>query len=293
MSKRIAKTPCNGGIYRITCLANGKSYIGSSKRPFGKRWKSHRYDLGKGLHCNTHLQRSWDKYGKLSFEFHPLEPVQYVEDLIEREQVWIDIYQACDRVYGFNIAPKADRSCLSPETKLKLSAVLKGRKHSPEHRAKIAAANVGRKRTPESRAKSSAAMRGRKQLYASSPYVSRPYASRPYMVGKKRTPEQCANISAAMRGKKRTPETRAKIGAALSKRNAPTTSETRAKIGAATVERNPFLYRAVSPVGEVYENIANLSEFCKGFGISRQGMCKVIRNVVSHHKGWTCQKILK
>lgn len=49
------------GIYKITNLVNGKMYIGESRNCFS-RWQSHKRELKKGRHSNTHLQRAWNKY---------------------------------------------------------------------------------------------------------------------------------------------------------------------------------------------------------------------------------------
>lgn len=101
MSSSIPRT---SGIYKITCLPTGKVYIGSAVN-LRQRWTDHRKTLRGNRHQNIHLQRAWNKYGEQSFGFEIVELVMFAEDLIGREQHWIDVTRACEE--GFNIAPTA------------------------------------------------------------------------------------------------------------------------------------------------------------------------------------------
>ena len=56
------------GIYKITCTATGKFYIGSAK-DIQHRLARHKSDLGRNVHHNILLQRAVNKYGKDMFEF--------------------------------------------------------------------------------------------------------------------------------------------------------------------------------------------------------------------------------
>jgi GIY-YIG catalytic domain len=80
--------PTSSGVYQIRYNQNGKIYIGSAVN-LQWRWRSHRRDLGNGVHVNPHLQSAWNLYGETSFEFSVL---QYVEEhrLLASEQLWID-----------------------------------------------------------------------------------------------------------------------------------------------------------------------------------------------------------
>lgn len=78
------------GIYIIECLLNGKWYVGSSKNIKG-RWKQHLRRLRKNTHHNIYLQRSFNKYGEDAFRIITLEEVSYPEDLLPREQHYIDL----------------------------------------------------------------------------------------------------------------------------------------------------------------------------------------------------------
>lgn len=90
------------GIYKITCLANGRYYIGSSCNTT-LRIKEHLRVLNQGRHINQHLQRAWNKHGGNWFS---VEVVSVCErsQLISFEQSYID---AAPRGMLFNNTLKA------------------------------------------------------------------------------------------------------------------------------------------------------------------------------------------
>jgi group I intron endonuclease len=200
----------NTGVYVIEHTASGKKYVGSSAESFKSRWGQHRHRLRKGTHHSSYLQHAWDKYGEDSFVFRIVKRTT-PEEAVESEQAFIDLYQACDRMRGYNIAPIAGSRL--------------GIKHTDEARANMSAAMMGRKCSVEHRARIGAASKGNK-----------------YCLGFKHTDEARANMSAA--GKLRKPvsaETRAKMSAVHrgNKRNLgrKASAETRAKLSAAQMVR--------------------------------------------------------
>lgn len=121
------------GVYRITCLANGLIYVGSSCQLRG-RGNEHLSHLRRGVHGNAHLQHAWSKYGADQFVFEVLEYCTK-EDQVEREQWYIDTLRAAERSVGFNVCARAmSRSgvSLSEEAKRKISAANTGRVKSEE-----------------------------------------------------------------------------------------------------------------------------------------------------------------
>lgn len=79
------------GIYIITNTQSQKIYIGSAVN-FFKRFKVHLCTLKKGSHDNNHLQKSFLKYGEDAFEFSDLELVEDLDSIVKREQFYLDIY---------------------------------------------------------------------------------------------------------------------------------------------------------------------------------------------------------
>ena len=99
----ISQTP---SIYQIRHIVSGKVYVGSAVSP-RNRWRNHRIMLQNGNHPNRYLQNAWNKHGEAAFVFEILEPVLFIEDLITREQYWIDKLKASANGHGYNITPTA------------------------------------------------------------------------------------------------------------------------------------------------------------------------------------------
>lgn len=117
------------GIYMIKNKINDKVYIGSSVDIL-KRWKDHADALNDLLKrkCNDYLHKQWKKYGEENFIFSILEKCDK-EDLIIREQYYIDLYDSQNRNKGYNIN-NAGRSQMSYETRKKISKTMTGIKRS-------------------------------------------------------------------------------------------------------------------------------------------------------------------
>lgn len=92
------------GIYIIKNKVNEKFYIGSAVY-INARWAVHKTTLNKNIHKNRKLQNAWNKYDENNFIFEILELVEDVNDLIIREQYWIDKLNACE--VGYNLSPTA------------------------------------------------------------------------------------------------------------------------------------------------------------------------------------------
>lgn len=141
-------------VYQIKNLSNGKKYIGSTVSA-KIRWQGHINDLKNGKHHSVLLQRAWDKYGEVNFQFEILEKVKDPIHLVAVEQVFLDYMKP-----EYNICKTAG-NCLgrkfSKESKQKMSNSHKGKKLSEEHKAKIGASSrvkgfCGKKHTEEAKA---------------------------------------------------------------------------------------------------------------------------------------------
>lgn len=163
-------------IYAIVS-PSGRAYIGSTK-DFRTRKATHRYTMKNGKHACSALQRAHDKYGLDAMDFRIIENCSE-EDRISREQWWIDNHSNYfGRIYNSSsiagrpehtaevrkkISDKAKlRGPVSLETREKLAAVWRGRKHSEETKAKMRA-NGLRSITPEAVKKLVDANKGRKR----------------------------------------------------------------------------------------------------------------------------------
>jgi group I intron endonuclease len=135
------------GIYKITHLSSGRVYIGSAK-DIKSRWDAHRSSFPIKGRGNPYLSNAWVKYGENDFEFEVIETVSNKGDLLEREQYWIDKYNAANREFGFNIAPKAGSNLgvkMPTDTVEKLAKINKGKKRTEETRRKMSDAAIGNK----------------------------------------------------------------------------------------------------------------------------------------------------
>lgn len=94
------------GVYQIKNLKNKKIYVGSTTVSFEKRLYDHLYGLNTGNHKNSYMQKSFNKHGKQNFEFSILEVCEK-EEVLNREQYWIDKLEVLNKNKGYNINPLA------------------------------------------------------------------------------------------------------------------------------------------------------------------------------------------
>lgn len=195
-------------IYAIR-HTSGKQYIGSTAR-WSTRQREHRGRLRAGRHCNPHLQAAWNKHGEDQFEFVVLEVISSTEQLIPREQHWIDHTRACAE--GYNLLAQAGSRRGTPHTPehcAKISAAKRGRPHTDETKALIREARARQTMDPNAMARTHAAVRGRAR-----PADVRTKISAAHM-GKTVSETTKAKLRAANLGNKDSAETRARKSAAL------------------------------------------------------------------------------
>ena len=89
------------GVYRITCLANNKNYIGSSDNIM-RRLKTHERELNEGSHNNRRLQHDYDKYGSGFFEFRVVFIDIPKDKLTAYEKVAKYLYDSIVMYKGYN-----------------------------------------------------------------------------------------------------------------------------------------------------------------------------------------------
>jgi group I intron endonuclease len=118
-------------IYKILNIITNDFYIGSTNNHI-KRFAEHKRQLLKNIHHNIILQNSYNKYGINSFQYEIIEFVENQNDLLNREQYYLDLLKPT-----FNIAISSSAPMLGkkhkPETIKKLLEDLKNRPTGKEH----------------------------------------------------------------------------------------------------------------------------------------------------------------
>jgi hypothetical protein len=113
------------GIYSIHNKISKKSYIGQSTNVY-KRLIHHKYELLNNKHPNSHLQRSFNKYGKEVFIFSILEYCN-IDNLNEKEIYYINKEFKCYNIKGIETSSKGyKRKPVSEKTRKLLSDIKKG-----------------------------------------------------------------------------------------------------------------------------------------------------------------------
>ena len=111
------------GIYKILCSVTSRYYIGSAVNT-AQRWRQHTHQLRHGSHRNPKLQAAWSKYGEASFTWHVVEEVPYLNKLLEREQVHLDIaFAAGVQLTIQAVAASSFGTRRSPESRAKMSLI--------------------------------------------------------------------------------------------------------------------------------------------------------------------------
>lgn len=89
-------------IYKWTNLINGKVYIGKSV-DIAKRLREYRHEVNRGH--QRPIISALRKYGFENFQFEIIEDCDNLsnEELLQKEQYWIDYYQSKDKTKGYNL----------------------------------------------------------------------------------------------------------------------------------------------------------------------------------------------
>jgi hypothetical protein len=137
----------SGHIYALI-FASGKGYIGQTRQDPLRRFWGHRC-TAKNSKRGSRVYRAWRKYGEPKLILLGEFPAQSLD---AKEAEFIATFGTLSPL-GYNLEKGGNDGFSHPETRAKISAAGKGRKHSPETLAKIGAASRIRMSTPEARAK--------------------------------------------------------------------------------------------------------------------------------------------
>lgn len=130
-----------GVVYKITNLINNKIYIGQTTQPINRRFSQH---------CekrNSIISLAINKYGKHNFKLDVLFEAISLEQLNEKEQDYINLYDSL-LPFGYNVCSGGNNFKHSTKTKIKLSKAKKGKSCKAQSLAML-----GKKQTLETRKK--------------------------------------------------------------------------------------------------------------------------------------------
>lgn len=211
------------GVYKITHIGSGKSYIGISKN-IHRRWVQHKSWV------NTKNRRSaiyaaMQKYGIDAFSWQVIEQCD-ADSLEDRERHWIVVFDTFNNGYNLTAGGEYNKE-FSAETRKRMSEAQTGKKQdkemvekrikrgedhyrygktvSDETKEKIRKSLTGRKQDPAVSAKISQSNTGKKM----SPEAVE--KSRITRTGIKFTEQARKNLSEAHKGKKPSEETKRKM----------------------------------------------------------------------------------
>ena len=215
------------GIYIIRNKINNKMYVGQSVN-IKARWSQHLDALNKNKHCNTHLQNSWNKYGKVNFEFIIQEECDEC-NLNKKEKYWIKHNETHDSKYGYNKTYGGEGGIPTDEVRKKMSInrtgeknAMFGKRHSIKTKMKIGKSSklrIGEKNgfynkrhTDEQKIKWSKIRKGVKPSEESRKKMSESHkGEKAYWYGKNITEHMKKRISETHKGKKLSEEHKRKI----------------------------------------------------------------------------------
>lgn len=175
------------GIYALVNKETGKRYIGQSI-DLRKRKATHFWELKKGRHKNTHLQRAWDKGAR--FDFIVIEECAPGK-CNEREKYWINYFDAIKT--GYN-------QCEGGGTTT-------GYRFTEEQKKKISKARIGQRRRREDIDRG---IKSLKRHLESDPEFAKKYREtrskaskgrKPWNKGRPHTQAEKDNLSQKMKGR--------------------------------------------------------------------------------------------
>lgn len=197
-------------VYKITCVATGKAYIGITTRKVKRRIGCHLADSKSGR--PTAIARAIAKHGWAAFKVKVLYEASSKAELLVCERALIAAHGTF-APRGYNLTSGGD-GCNHRKTTPEQCAARSMRAKKQHAEGRFPGRDPGWRPTMETRGKMAAAKRGKPVCQKTRDAVSRTHRGdnnvmrrRPDIVaavaekrrGVKRTPEQCARIAAGRR----------------------------------------------------------------------------------------------
>lgn len=140
-------------VYKITCLPNGKLYIGITRNTLIKRWQGH-LCVARKPNPKTPLHKAMRSLGSEQFQVEQIEVLPTRAEAGAREKYLIEAMNTKVPT-GYNVADGGDggswrRGFVMPDSQRRnISAALTGKKKSAEAVEKLRQRMLGWKQTPE------------------------------------------------------------------------------------------------------------------------------------------------
>lgn len=212
--------PNVAGIYKLTCIYNGKVYIGKAIN-LNKRLNSHRYcerrSKGRCYFENVIIKYGWNSFVVEIIEtFENFDKTKDNKFLLEKEAYYIGVFESTNKDIGYNICTYSqDRTGLvhSDDTKEKMSKAKLGKPLSDHHKEAI----KNKMSTEENREKMRNYNLGKTHSEESKEKMRQPRSKeareniRKSRMGKKHTEESKEKNRQSNLGKKRSDETKLKM----------------------------------------------------------------------------------
>jgi hypothetical protein len=163
---------------------------------------------------------------------------------------------------------------------IRRNLISKGKKLSPEARRKIGDAHKGKVLSNEHIEIIRERMIGENNIN----YGKELFGEKNGFYGKQHTLEQKEKWSEIRKGVKLTEETKRKIGEF--NKGKVLSTETIEKM----IEYSRKKYKFISPIGELVEEYATLTELSKKYHLDTSALSKLVRGIIKQHKGWTLYK---
>ena len=90
-------------IYKATNKVNGKIYIGQTSKTLEQRKNGHERDTRSRKKHTTYFHEALAKYGYDNFDWEVIANANTQEELDEMEKHYIQVYNATDKEFGYNL----------------------------------------------------------------------------------------------------------------------------------------------------------------------------------------------
>lgn len=136
-------------IYKITCISNGKIYIGQTTN-IKDRMRDHFGKLQRGEHHNPYIQKDYNLYGKINFVYEIINICNNKEESLNCETDYIEKYGGIESDAVYNCKNKYHNNSnmiliLKNTAKMSPNYGMKGKHLSEEQKKHLAEIHTGKK----------------------------------------------------------------------------------------------------------------------------------------------------